>query len=206
MMTKIFLRKEEKKKICARKASVIDLLNILDNDLWRAGYGRFVWCFCICCMHWVIHKVSRAIAKRKEHSLSFPEYLKYTKRKSNKKVNILLAFENYCTPDYPCLLFFFVTFASFLRITSTSLRGFSPLVFLVSRICKSCSFLTGASAASSIVGCDLIHFPFDTVWITDESAIFAMLIIVVSYIFLASKNSFPNAAIKSCSSLLKLVV
>ena len=89
MMTKIFLRKEEKKKICPRKASVIDLLNILDNDLWRAGYGRFVWCFCICCMHWVIHKVSRAIAKRKEHSLSFPEYLKYTKRKSNEKVNIL---------------------------------------------------------------------------------------------------------------------
>ena len=89
MMTKIFLRKEEKKKICLRKDSVIDLLNILDKDLWRAGYGRFVWCFCICCMHWVIHKVSRAIAKRKEHSLSFPEYLKYTKTKSNKKVNIL---------------------------------------------------------------------------------------------------------------------
>ena len=89
MMTKIFLRKEEKKKICLRKDSVIDLLNILDKDLWRAGYGRFVWCFCICCMHWVIHKVSRAIAKRKEHSLSFPEYLKYTKRKSKKKVNIL---------------------------------------------------------------------------------------------------------------------
>ena len=147
MMTKIFLRKEEKKKICLRKDSVIDLLNILDKDLWRAGYGRFVWCFCICSMHWVIHKVSRAIAKRKEHSLSFPEYLKYTKRKSNKKVNI------------------FVTFASFLRITSTSLRGFPPLFFLVSRICKSCSFLTGASAASSIVECDLIHFPFDTVWI-----------------------------------------
>ena len=169
MMTKIFLRKEEKKKICLRKDSVIDLLNILNKDLWRAGYGRFVWCFCICSMHWVIHKVSRAIAKRKEHSLSFPEYLKYTKRKSNKKVNILLggrgAFENYCTPDYPCLLFFFVTFVSFLRITSTSLRGFPPLFFLVSRICKSCSFLTGASAASSIVECDLIHFAFDTVWI-----------------------------------------
>ena len=172
MMTKIFLRKEEKKKICLRKDSVIDLLNILDKDLWRAGYGRFVWCFCICCMHWVIHKVSRAIAKRKEHSLSFPEYLKYTKTKSNKKVNILFglgvgggAFENYRTPDYPCLLFFFVTFASFLRITSTSLRSFLPLIFLVSRICKSCSFLTGASAASSILGCDLIHFPFDTVWI-----------------------------------------
>ena len=171
MMTKIFLRKEEKKKICLRKDSVIDLLNILDKDLWRAGYGRFVWCFCICCMHWVIHKVSRAIAKRKEHSLSFPEYLKYTKTKSNKKVNILFGLgvgwggggENYCTPDHPCLLFFFVTFASFLRITSTSLRGFPPLVFLVSRICKSWSFLTGA--ASSILGCDLIHFPFDNVWI-----------------------------------------
>ena len=33
MMTKIFLRKEEKKKICLRKDSVIDLLNILDKDL-----------------------------------------------------------------------------------------------------------------------------------------------------------------------------
>ena len=80
-------------------------------------------------MHWVIHKVLRAIPKRKDHSLSFPEYLKYTKRKSNKTVDIFFggeALENYCTPDYPSLLSYVGTFASFLRITLTSLRAFPP--------------------------------------------------------------------------------
>ena len=52
------------------------------GELWSRSLAIYIWCFCIFCMHWTIHKVSRVIAKRKEHSLSFPENLhKYTKRK-----------------------------------------------------------------------------------------------------------------------------
>ena len=58
-----------------------------------------------------------------------------------EKVLFWGAFQNYYTPDYPSFMSFIVTFASFLRISSTSLRAFPPLVFLASRLCKSCSFL-----------------------------------------------------------------
>ena len=79
----------------------------------------------------------KAIAKRKENSMSFLENLTYTKRKFyfgvRSKITILC--------DYPSFASFIVTFASFLRISSTSLRAFPPLVFLASRLCKSCSFL-----------------------------------------------------------------
>ena len=73
--------------------------------------------------------------KRKFHVI--PENLTYTKRKFyfgvRSKITILC--------DYRSFVSFIVTFASFLRISSTSLRAFPPLVFFASRLCKSCSFL-----------------------------------------------------------------
>ena len=84
------------------------------------------------------------------HSQGFKGY-RQTKRKFHvipwkldiykEKVLFWGAFQNYYTPDYPSFMSFIVTFASFLRISSTSLRAFPPLVFHASRLCKSCSFL-----------------------------------------------------------------
>ena len=75
-----------------RKDSVSDLIKILDKERsapytnaasancfkilyynnFSKSHWRFIWCFCICCMH---HKVSRAIAKQKGQFLSFSENL-----------------------------------------------------------------------------------------------------------------------------------
>ena len=57
------------------------------------------------------------------------EKLTYTKR----KFHFLGEFKNCCTSDHPAFCFLFlsvlVTLASFLQITSASLRTFPPLVF-----------------------------------------------------------------------------
>ena len=72
-----------------------------------------------------MHKVSRAIVKRKEHSLSFLEYSTYTKW----KLHCWGAFKNYCTADYPSFPSFFVTCAFFLRVTSIQTESFFSTSF-----------------------------------------------------------------------------
>lgn len=132
----------------SRKDTVTDLLKLFDKQLstsyrgrstaafkyWassncfeilyhrnlRAGFWwRFIWSFCFAACT-VIHKVSRAITKRKEHFLRiFQENILYERI---IQFTIFGAFENYCTP-------------------STSWRDFPPPVFLDSRRGKSSSFL-----------------------------------------------------------------
>ena len=64
-------------------------------------------------------------------------------------------------------------------------------------------FFLGSEFQPSPASLDLIHFPFDPVWILKVE--FLQRFIVVSFIF-PSGNTLPSAAIKMFSSLLKLVV
>ena len=139
----------------------------------------------------VIHKVSRAIAKQKEHFLSSPENLADNKIVSCNKqflggVRKLL---------YSWLSSFFVIFASFPRITSTSVRAFPPLLSLASRTLQIMFFL-GLEFQPPSASLDLVHFPFDSTW----KLTFLQRFIVVYLFFLLLGILFPIPP-----SLLKLL-
>ena len=126
--------------------------------------------------------------KTKKASLSFPENLIWTKRKFHFWGALLLTILLFCP--------------SFLRITSTSLRAFPPLAFLASQLCKLCSFLDWSFS----------HLQHPWIWFISRLIPFGFwelnfATFYLSYpLFFASGNTLPNAAIKSFSSLLKLVV
>ena len=135
------------------------------------------------------------------HSQGFKGY-RQTKRKFHvipwkldiykEKVLFWGSFQNYYTPDYPSFMSFIVTFASFLRISSTSLRAFPPLVFLLHDFANRVLSWIGVSAASSFLGSDSLP-----VWyrLDFESWILATFYCRFLYFF-ASGNSLRNVAIK----------
>ena len=114
------------------------------------------------------------------HSKGFMGY-RETKKRSLRTSHISSG-----TSDYLSFLSFCLKFASFLLLTSTSLRAFPPLVFLASRLFKLMFFL-GSEFQPPPASMDLIHFPFDTVWILKVE--FLQRFIVVSFIFCFWKYS-----------------
>ena len=172
------------------------LLDFIQQELSRGLLGSDLFGVSVLGTCPIIHKISRAIAKRKEHFLSFPKNLADTKKEFYKKVSCNKLFWGeggggraglgYKSTVFLTILLFrdfcFFPVSNFdisKRFSSTSFNCFMTLQIV---------FFLGLEFQPPPASLDLVRFQFDSVWVLKVDFFVILLFffqrfIVVSFIF-----------------------